>query len=194
VLVVVAVLVVGVGIVAAGSPSRAPVAIETSEILDRVPHQVDPNTFPAITVNVEAWDGSTAVPIAQDILLRLAENLELENQALLQRDPSILAAADHGDRLAEMQARVAEAEAGGLATIERFTFEAVNVVVISPFGVQTGGSIGFESRGTVVRETVDATGTVLEQRTDPFELTFALRRPTNDRWLIVAVLPPGQPG
>ena len=187
--VVASVLVVGVGIVAAGAPARAPIATVTSEVLDRVPLQVDPATFPAITVSVESWDGSTAVPIAQGILLRLAENLELENQALLQRDASILAAADHGDRLAEMQARLAEADSTGRATLAHYTFESVNVVVIAPFGVQTGGSIGFESKGTVVLETVDAAGAVIDRRSEPFELTFALRRPTSDRWLIVAVLP-----
>ena len=38
--------------------------------------------------------------------MTLAENLELENQALLRDDPTILAAVDHGDRLVEMQARL----------------------------------------------------------------------------------------
>ena len=41
--------------------------------------------------------------------MTLAENLELENQALLRKDGSILTAVDHGDRLAEMQARLQEA-------------------------------------------------------------------------------------
>jgi hypothetical protein len=63
------------------------------------------------------------------------------------------------------------------------------VVVISPFGVQTGGSIGFESRGTVTVETYDAGGALVDRQTTPFAQTFAVRRPTGDRWLIVAVLP-----
>jgi hypothetical protein len=165
--------------------------------LEAVPYQVDPSTFPAITVDQDVADWSHEIATgagAQAVLLTLAENLELENQALLQRDPGILVAADHGDRLVEMQARLAEAEATGAATLSHYSFDAVNVVVISPFGVQTGGSIGFESRGTVVRETVDDAGAVVERHTEPFDLTFALRRPTNDRWLIVAVLPPGRSG
>ena len=189
-LVVVCVLGLGVGIVAAGTPARGRVTVDTGEVLDRVPHGIDPATFPAITVHVEAWDGSTAVPIAQGILVTLAEDLELENQALLRRDPTILTAADHGDRLREMQDRVEAARTTGRTTISRYTFESVNVVVISPFGVQTGGSIGLVSRGTVTSETVDSTGAVLARETAPFDLTFAVRRPFNDRWLLVGVLPP----
>jgi hypothetical protein len=63
------------------------------------------------------------------------------------------------------------------------------VILIAPFGVQTGGSIGLESRGTVTEETYDAHGALLDRRTSSFSQTFAVRRPTGDRWLIVAVLP-----
>src|SRR4029079_6173248 len=112
-LVVVAVFVLGAGIVVAGTPARGTVAADTSELLRGVPHEVDPATFPTITVDVEAWDGSTAAPIAQGILVTLAENLELENQALLRRDPTILTAVDHGDRLTEMQVRLQQAIATG---------------------------------------------------------------------------------
>ncbi len=44
------VLATGVGIVAAGTPARGLVIAESSDILDRVPHEVDASTFPAITV------------------------------------------------------------------------------------------------------------------------------------------------
>ena len=179
----------GVGIVAAGTPARGLVVPDTTEMLSGVPHQIDPATLPAITVDVEAWDGSIAGPIAQDILLALAENLELENQALLRGDESLLTSADHGDRLREMQARLHDAKASGRTAIAHYRFDTVNVILIAPFGVQTGGSIGLESRGTVTEETYDASGTLLERQSSPFALTFAVRRPTGDRWLIVAVLP-----
>jgi Na+-translocating ferredoxin:NAD+ oxidoreductase RnfD subunit len=188
-LTVVAVFVLGVGIVAAGTPARGLVVPDTTEMLSGVPHQIDPATLPAITVDVEAWDGSIAGPIAQDILLALAENLELENQALLRGDESLLTAADHGDRLREMQGRLHDAKASGRTAIAHYRFDTVNVILIAPFGVQTGGSIGLESRGTVTEETYDPSGTLLERQSSPFALTFAVRRPTGDRWLIVAVLP-----
>ena len=67
-----------------------------------------------ITVDVPAWDGTTiAAPIAQGILVTLGEDLELENQALLRADASILTAVDHGDRLEEMQGRLRDAAASG---------------------------------------------------------------------------------
>jgi Na+-translocating ferredoxin:NAD+ oxidoreductase RnfD subunit len=184
-----AIFVLGAGIVLAGTPAREVVAPDTGELLNGVPHQIDPATLPTITVNVEAWNDETAGPIAQGILVALAENLELENQALLRADESILTAADHGDRLREMQNRLQEAQASGRTPIAHYAFDSVHVILIEPFGVQTGGSIGLESRGSVTEETYSSTGALLDRRTSPFELTFALRRPTGDRWLIVAVLP-----
>jgi len=85
-----------------------------------------------------------------------------------------------------MERRLAEARASGRTTIARYTFDSVNVVVIAPFGVQTGGSIGLESRGMLTEETYDASGAMVDRRSAPFEQTFAMRRPTGDRWLIVA--------
>ena len=102
------VLTVGVGIVAAGTPARGLVVPEAADILGRVPHDVDPATFPTISVEqgVLDWNHEIAGPVAQELVLTLVENLELENQALLRADPTILTAVDHGDRLEEMQGRL----------------------------------------------------------------------------------------
>ena len=186
---VVLVSLVGTGIVVAGTPARAPVGPDTTELLAGVPHQIDPSTYPAITTDVPSWDDTVAGPNAREILLALADDLELENQALLRGDASILVAADHGDRLKEMQARLETATSSGKTVLERYHFDSVHVIVIQPFGVQTGGSIGFESRGTTTEETYDASGTLLSSQARPFSITFAVRRPTSDRWLIVAGLP-----
>ena len=186
---VLAISIVGAGIVLAGVPARLPAGPDTSELLARVPHQIDPSTFPAITTDVPSWDNTIAGPNAREILLALAEDLELENQALLRGDRSILTAADHGDRLKEMEARLASSAASGQTIIDRYRFDAVHVIVIQPFGVQTGGSIGFESTGSVTRETHDASGSLVGSSSSPFSITFAVRRPTGDRWLIVAALP-----
>ena len=188
---VVVLFVVGAGIVVAGSPARGLSGPDTAAILGRVPQQLDPATFPAITVDVPAWDQATAVPVAQQILVTLAENLELENQALLRKDGEILTAIDHGDRLTEMRGRLDEATRTGRFVVRRYEFARVHVVVMKPFGVQSGGSLGFHSQGVVTEETFDAAGTVLDRRTTPFDLTFATRRPIGDRWMIVGVLPPG---
>ena len=180
---------VGVGIVVAGTPARLPAGPDTTGLLASVPHEIDQSTYPSITTAVPSWDDTIAGPNAREILLALAEDLELENQALLRADPAILVAADHGARLKEMEGRLQEAISSGRTVIEQYRFDTVHVILIQPFGVQTGGSIGFESRGTVTEETRDSAGAVLDSRSSPFSLTFAVRRPTGDRWLIVAVLP-----
>jgi hypothetical protein len=191
-LIVVAVLVLGVGIVVAGSPSRLPVgAVGSTEALDRVPHAIDPSTFPPITVeqDVTDWNHAIAGPGAQEIALTLAENLEIENQALLRGDASILTAVDHGDRLKEMQGRLADAKSSGRVVVAHYLFDSMNVRLIVPFGVQTGLSLGFDSRGTVTEETYDASGTLISREEKPFAQTFVVRRATGDRWLNVAALP-----
>ncbi len=143
------VLVLGVGIVAAGTPARGTVAVNMDEVLDRVPHQVDPSTFPAITVgqDVSDFDHTMVGPGAQEVVQTLAENLALENQALLRRDPTILTAVDHGDRLDEMQARLADAISMGTTTINRYDFDTVDMSLLKPFGKQDGLSIGLDVEG-----------------------------------------------
>ena len=194
-LTVAAVLAVGVGIVAAGTPARGLVVPDTTEMLDGVPHDVDPATFPTITVGQDVADfDHTIAAGAQEILVTLAENLELENQALLRADASILTAVDHGDRLKEMQGRLHDAMISGQTVIAHYRFDAVHVILIVPFGVQTGVSLGFESRGTVTEDTYDAAGGLQTRQTSPLALTFVMRRATGGRWLNVAVLPPGAGG
>ena len=192
-LLVVAVLVVGTGIVLAGAPARAPVAPDAAVVLGRVPHEVDPATFPAITVDedVTSWNHEITGAGAQAILLTLAENLQLEREALLRADGEVLRAVDHGDRLTEMEARLAEAASSGRTTVERYAFDDVNVTLIVPFGVQSGLSLGLESRGTVTTETVDEAGMVVDSATEPFEGTFVLRQALGDRWMNVGLLPYG---
>ena len=189
-----AVLVLGVCIVAAGTPARGLVVPDTTEMLAGVPHAVDPATFPTITIGQGIGDYAQTITTAQQILATLGENLELENQALLRRDGSILTAVDHGDRLKEMQARLQAAITSGQTVLEHYRFDSVHVVRIVPFGVQTGVSLGFDSRGAVTEETYDATGALQSRRTAPFALTFAVRPATGARWLNVAVLPPGTGG
>jgi len=192
-LVVAAVLLVGIGVVAAGAPARGVIAPEADDVLGRVPLDVDPATFPTITVErgVVDWNHEIVGPGARAIVLTLAENLELENQALLRADAAILEAVDHGDRLDEMQARLEEAAATGETAIERYLIDDVNVTLLVPFGRQDGLSLGLASRGTVTTETYDAAGGLQARASSPFAATFVLRQATGGRWLNVDVLPPG---
>jgi hypothetical protein len=187
-----AVLVVGTGIVVAGIPARGAVVPASAEVLNRLPSQVDPGTLPPVVVgqDVHDYDPTLAGDGIQAVLVTLAQNLEYESLAILRGDPSILTAVNHGDRLVEMQARV-RASAGATRVVERYTFDSVSVRLLIPFGAQEGFSLGLDATGDVIRTTYAADGTQLAQETDHLSATFAMRRATGDRWLTIAVLPPG---
>jgi Na+-translocating ferredoxin:NAD+ oxidoreductase RnfD subunit len=187
-----ALLVVGTGIVVAGIPARGVVVPASAEVLNRVPAQVDPATLPPVTVRPEVLEFLPTLDGAgiQAVLVTLAQNLEYENLAVLRSDPSILPAVNHGDRLVEMQARV-DAATTNHRVVEHYRFDAVTVRRIIPFGVQEGFSLGLDATGVVVRETYTASGLLIDSVAEPFAATFAMRRATGDRWLTIAVLPPG---
>ena len=185
-----AVVLLGAGIVVAGTPARGLVFAYSPEILGRLPTQVDPSTLPAVTIgqDVTDFDPQLAGSGMAEVVVTLAQNLEFENQALLRGDPSILTAVDHGDRLAEMQDRLAGASSGGTTKLAHFTFDTIHARLLIPFGKQDGFSIGLQATGTLVEETYDTSGALQSQVQSPFDLTFAVRRATGDRWLTVAVL------
>ena len=177
---------------AIGAPARAVAAPDVAAVLSRVPHQVDPGTFPTISVeqDVGAFDISLLGPGAQQLVLTMAENLMLENEGLRRADESILTAVDHGDRLVEMQDRLRQAAATGTTTLASYTFDTVTMSLVVPFGRQNGLSVGLDSRGTMTEETYDASGVLQARTTSPFAKMFVIRRATGGRWLNVAVLPP----
>ncbi len=75
----------GLAIVAAGGPARGVVVPPSAEVLGRVAPDVDPATFPSISVEQDVldWNHEIGGAGARDIVLTLAENLQLENQGLL---------------------------------------------------------------------------------------------------------------
>jgi Na+-translocating ferredoxin:NAD+ oxidoreductase RnfD subunit len=184
--------IVGTGIVYAGTPARTAVVSNTTEMLNGVSYQIDPATLPPITVSQSVWDWDHEIAgSAPDLLVILAQNLAVEDQALLRSDANLLTAVDHGDRLSEMEARVKSDAASGTCVIDVYEFDSVNVTLIVPFGVQTGLSLGFDAKGTMTRESYDSGGQLVSSQSSPFAQTFAIRRATGARWLNVAVLPPG---
>jgi len=185
------VLALGTGIVLAGTPARGFVVANSGEILARLPDQVDPSTLPAVTTDPEVADYIAGGGMSE-VMVTLAQNLEYENQALLRHDPSILVAVDHGDRLLEMEDRLQGIPLDGPTTLVHYRFATVHATLLIPFGKQDGFSIGLQATGTKTEETY--AGLSLQSRAEsPFEQTFAVRRATGDRWLLVAVLsaPPG---
>jgi Na+-translocating ferredoxin:NAD+ oxidoreductase RnfD subunit len=181
-----------VAVVLAGTPSRGFVAPDTAELLSRTPVHIDESTLPSITVAPEVIDFDHTLEGAgiQQVLVTLAQNLEVENQALVRRDGALLAAVDHGDRLTQMQAALDRAREVGTATVHHYDFENVDVSLIVPFGVQTGLSLGFHVTGTVTEDLVDYNGNVMSSTTRPVDTLFAVRRATGARWLNVGELSP----
>ena len=191
----VAILVLGVAVVAAGTPARGIVVPDTTEMLDGAPRAVDPATLPSITVSQDVTDFDHVIAAAApEILVTLAQNLEIENQALLRRDANLLTAVDHGDRLKEMQARLRDAGASGRTVVAHYQFDAVHVSLIVPFGVQDRSQPGVPVAGHRDHGDLDAGGVLQSRQTSPYSVTFAVRRATGGRWLDVAVLPPGTGG
>ena len=186
------VAVIGTGVVFAGTPARAATAPNSVEMLNGVQQQINPETLPPITVSqsVKDWDHAIA-DSAPQLMVTLAQNLAVESQALLKSNASLLTAVDHGDRLAQMQARLQGDSAAGTCIIDVYKFDSVNVTLIVPFGVQAGLSLGFDARGTVTHETHDLAGNLVSSQSASFAQTFAIRRATGARWLNVAVLPSG---
>ncbi len=184
------VVAVGGGIVLAGTPARGTVVPDATELLNRLPGGVDPATLPSISVgqDVVDFDPTLADGGMRDAVVQLGQNLELENLALLRRDPSILPTVDHGDRLVEMQARLAALGPTSTTIVAHYRFAAIQVSLLVPFGRQSGLSLGLHATGTVVLETRDANGALISSQEQPFDLIFAIRRATGARWLLVAVL------
>jgi hypothetical protein len=153
---------------------------------------MNPATFPAVTVDsaVTDWDPTLTGSNMLQIVMTSAQNLDIENKALLEADPSMLTQVDHGDRLDEMQDRIRQSTADGTTQIDRYQPDSIDVTLLRPFGKQDGLSLGLNARGTLTTETYDASGQLLDRSTAPFARTFVVRRATGARWLNVAVLAP----
>lgn len=179
-------------VVIAGAPARTAVAPDSTEALNAAVDQINPDTLPAITVSQSVWDWDSQIASsAPQLMLILSQNLAVESQALLHADAGLLTAVDHGDRLSQLQGRLVSDAAKGTCVVDVYTFDAVKVTLIVPFGVQAGLSLGYDARGTVTRQTYDSAGHLVSSQSSPFANTFAIRRATGARWLNVAVLPPG---
>ena len=140
------------------TPARGLVLPDVAEVLDRVPHQIDPATLPTITVaqDVADWDHQVAGPEMQGIVLTLAENLELESQALLRQDAAILAAVDHGDRLAEMQERLQRGQGDRDHRRRPLPVRLAGRALLVPFGRADRSELGFDRPRHADEETYDA--------------------------------------
>jgi hypothetical protein len=185
----------GTAVVASGTPARE-AFVQTSASPSTDPGSqtpldvhVDPATVPTVSVDFEVTErGDLSQADAQEVAVTLAENLEIEAQALRRGERSLLGSVDDGDRLTELQDRVDRVIETGRAAVPHYTFDEIQVVLVHSKG-QSGLSLGLQSKGTVETVTYGVDGQERSRETSPFEITFVLSRPTGDRWLTVDTQP-----
>ena len=116
--------------------------------------------------------------------MTLAENLEVEAQALRSGEKSLLPSVDDGERLTTMQGRVDEVVETGGAAVPHYTFDALHVVLVHTEG-QSGLSLGFESSGD--RRGGHLRGRRVGAVADDLALRAHVRAEPADRRALVAV-------
>jgi hypothetical protein len=153
--------------------------------------EVDPSTLPSVTVDPEVsrYSADLAGAGAQDLAVMLAENLEVEAEALRGADGSLLPEVDFGDRLREMQRRVDAAVATGETTVDRYTFDSLHLIPLVVVDGQGSLSLGLQARGSLEEITYAADETVAGRATSPFALMFVLSRSAEGRWMIADTRP-----
>jgi hypothetical protein len=187
-----ALVVLASAIVAAGAPAREAPAPANPRALPEIAVEIDPSSLPRVTVDAAVTRLSDlAGPGAQELAVTLAENLEVEAQALLGADASLLASVDFGKRFRQMQRRVEDSISTGRRTVDHYTFDSLHLVALLTIRGQGGLRLGFEARGSLEEIAYDASGNETERTTSPFALTFVVSQPTGGRWLIVDTQPLG---
>jgi hypothetical protein len=190
-----AVVLLGTALVVAGAPAREAFVATSGSVATSQPAEpqldvlVEPSTLPQVTVDPEVVDrGDLTQADAQAIALTLAENLEVEAQALHRGEKSLLSSVDDGQRLTTLLRRVDDVIETGRAVVPHYSFDELHVVLVQPEG-QAGLSLGFQAGGSVEAITYDVDGKERSRTTAPFSHAFVLSRPTGDRWLLVEVGP-----
>jgi hypothetical protein len=175
------------GVVVANIPSRIPDvdALDSGMVAD-----IDPASLPTVTIDPEVAGISARLATpegAQDLAARLAFNLEVEKEAAIRGDATLLAAVDHGARLEKMQAQI-ERSAEGVRVASSYRFDSLHLIVVFPGGLQTGANAGLVASGTVTDVNYTSSGQEGGRSERPFAFTFALRQVRPGHWLITDTL------
>lgn len=187
-------LIIGVlaaGVAVAHMPSRVPEAAAAPSLASLAVEQVDPASLPAVTIdrNVAGLSASLATPHgAQELAATLAWNLQIEAQAVVTGDASLLPAVDDGARLHDLEAAIAANGANGNRVASRYTFATLHLEVVYPGGLQRGANAGLVASGIVDEMTYSPAGRELSVAQKPFAFTFSLRQTTNGHWLVTDTL------
>jgi hypothetical protein len=150
--------------------------------------EIDPVSLPAVSIDpaVAGLSADLATPEgAQELAATLAWNLQVEAEALATGDASLLAAVDHGQRLEDLEAAIADEE----RVVPSYRFDSLDLVVVFPGGVQSGPNAGLRATGTVTETVYGASGSQGTRPGRSFATTFALRQFGDGRWLTTDTLP-----
>ncbi|HEY5890673.1 MAG TPA: hypothetical protein VIW94_08245 [Acidimicrobiia bacterium] len=177
-----------VAIVLAGTPTRN--GVEAGTPIAAVPVVIDPSQLPEVRVEPSATGVNVDMDaeFAADVAVMLAENLALESEALRIADGVLLGLADAGERLDEMQARLATAVATGERRVDVYRFDSLTLSVHEG-EAQTSAGLLFEGRGSVDVVIYDTSGQEVSRSASPFDKSFVLRQVGGERWIIVEVDP-----
>jgi hypothetical protein len=191
-----AVAVVAIGVLAGGvalanSPSRVPRSNDVADLADGTVADVDPASLPVVTIDRQVAGISATLATregAQDLAASLAWNLEVETQAIVTGDASLLPAVDDGDRLHELQDQIAATAGGDPRVAPAYSFDSLHLIVVFPGGLQRGANAGLVAGGTVSNVTYTPSGQQLSTSRQPFAFTFSLRQTTSGHWLVTDTL------
>ena len=184
------VVLVAFAIVLAGGPARPSATAAVPAIPDSIPVEVDPSSLPVVTVDdsVEGMSMEIDQEVAADLAVTLAENLALEGEAILTVDANLLALADGGDRLTEIQARLNDAVTSGERPVDFYTFDDLTLRLAGEEEGQASAALAFDAPGKVETVIYDSNGDEIARSERRFASTFVLRQLAGERWLIVDVL------
>jgi hypothetical protein len=178
------------GVAVANIPSRVPGVDALPTLESGVLAEIDPASLPSVTIDPEVAGISARLATpegAQDLAASLAFNLEVENEAAIRGDATLLTAVDHGARLKKMQAQI-DGSADGVRVASSYRFESLHLIVVFPGGIQTGANAGLVATGTVTDVNYTSSGQESGRSERPFAFTFALRQVRPGHWLITDTL------
>jgi len=173
----------------AGLPNRNAVTPEPAP--PAVAIEAAQAALPAVTVDDDVAGLSAELATsegAQAVAEALAFNLQVEAEAILNGDVSLLQAVDHGQRLEDTRATIQNA-AGGERVVPAYQFDTLHLSIVYPGGFQSGANAGLEATGTVTLTTYSASGELVGTAEAPLETLFALRKFPSGRWLTTAADP-----
>jgi Na+-translocating ferredoxin:NAD+ oxidoreductase RnfD subunit len=177
------VAVIVVVIALAGIPNRSASAPEPPA--PGVAFDIDPATLPSVSIDPEVagLSAELATPAgAQDLAAALAFNLQVEAEAIMTGDASLLDAVDHGNRLDDLRIAIEQAS-GGDRVVPTYRFDTLHLSIVYPGGAQHGANAGLAATGVLTLTIYSAGGEYVDTTDQSIDVMFALRKLSSGRWL-----------